>query len=31
MADMGYRDAALSRRLVHMVMMVDLVSPDGRE
>lgn len=31
MADVGYRDAALSRRLVHMVMMVDLVSPDGRE
>lgn len=31
MADVGYRDAALSRRLVHTVMMVDLVSPDGRE
>lgn len=27
----GHRDAALSRRLVHMVMMLDLVSPDGRE
>lgn len=28
---LGYRDAVLSRRLVHTVMMVDLVSPDGRE